>query len=164
MPDQLPTNLPYTSNQLTDTEIASVGGNVRKFTAEATLLIGDVVYISAAKSVNKAAANANYATFAGVVVGGKTFSDLGAVATDDAEVGATAAAADEWVLVQITGIAFIKSNGAILAGSRVIPDTVVAGECTVAGADPGYTLGTALVAIPDGSVGEMLIGASYNEV
>lgn len=164
MPDQLPTNLPYTSNQLTDTEIASVGGNVRKFTAEAALLIGDVVYISAAKTVNKAAVNASYATFAGVVVGGKTFSDMGAVATDDAEVGNAAAAADEWVLVQIDGIAFIKSDGAILAGSRVIPDATVAGECDVAGANPGYTLGTALVAIPDGSVGEMLIGASYDEV
>ena len=154
--DQIPSNFTSTTNQITDTGIAEVGGNVRKFTAGAALLIGDVVYLSAADTVNKSAVAADYEKFIGVVVGGKTAAANGSVTDVEAEIGLAAAAAGEWVLVQIDGIARVKSDGAILATSRIIADATIAGEVDIAGAT-GYFLGIALEAIPDGSVGRMLI-------
>lgn len=150
-------------NRQTDTGIGETGGLVAKFTAAGTLLLGDAVYISAADTVAKSTTVALYAGFAGIVVGGQTYDDAESVMQDSTEVGNTAATVGQWVLVQIEGIAYIKSDGAILAGSLVIPDASVAGECDVAGANPGYTLGTALIAAADGAVGRMLIRLSYNE-
>jgi hypothetical protein len=158
-----PTNFLNINLSQIDTEVGGVGGIVIRVLAGATLLLGDVVYYSAADTVNKSATNANYAGFAGVVVGGQTYDPAGTVMDTSTEVGGTAATVGQWVLVQINGIAFIKSDGAILAGSLVIPDASVAGECDVAGANPGYTLGTALIAAADGAVGRMQIGLCYNE-
>lgn len=155
------------SNIITETEIggtAAFGGQVKRFLAGATLLLGDVVYINATENTaEKSVTNADYAKFLGVVVGGRTFSPDGAICADSTLVGQTAAASGEFVMVQIDGIAYIKSDGAILAGSTVIPDASVAGECDVAGANPGYTLGISLKAAADGSVGKILIRHSYNE-
>lgn len=143
-------------------EIASVGGQVKKFLAAGTLLIGDVVYISAAETVAKSTTNADYAAYAGVVVGGASFGkDI--ANSDSTMVGQTAALVGEEVYVQIDGIAYVKSDGAILVSSRVIPDASVAGECDVAGANPGYTLGKSIEAIADGSVGRILINLVYDE-
>jgi hypothetical protein len=160
-----PTNLPFITAQLTDTGIAEVGGRTVKFLAAGTLLIGDVVYISAADTVAKSTTNADYAAFAGVVVGGQTWDNTGngQAATEAASVGQTAATVGQWVIVQIDGIARIKSDGAILATSLVIPDASVAGECDVAGANPGYTLGKSIEAAADGATGRILIRHSYNE-
>jgi hypothetical protein len=144
-------------------EVGSLGGRVVKLLTASTLLIGDVVYVSAANTVAKSTTNANYAGFAGVVVGGATYDSQGSVCGDPTLVGQTAAVSGEFVLVQIDGIAYIKSDGAILAGSLVIPDATVAGECDVAGANPNYTLGISLVAAADGAVGRILIKQSYNE-
>lgn len=163
MSDQQPTNLPFITAELTDVDVGSVGGRTIKLLAAGTLLIGDVVYVSAANTVAKSTTNANYAGFAGVVVGGKTYDAGGRVSTAAGDIGDTAATVGQWVLVQVDGIARIKSDGAILAGSLVIPDASVAGECDVAGANPGYTLGIALEAIADGANGRMLIRQSYNE-
>lgn len=163
MGNQIPSNFPFTTNQLSDTGIAEVGGNVRRLLAAGTLLIGDVVQLSAADTVNKTTTNADYQRFIGVVVGGKTYDAGGTVSERAAEVGQTAATVGQWVLVQTDGIARVKSDGAILAGSRVIPDATVAGECDVAGANPGVTLGIAFEAIPDGSAGRILISPSYDE-
>lgn len=161
--NQQPTNLPYLTGAIDDRATAPIGGYTKRFLAGATLLIGDVVYLSAADTVNKSTTNANYAAFIGVVVGGDSYSTDGYVATETTLVGQTAALTDEQVIVQTDGIALIKSDGAILAGSQVIPDASVAGECDVAGANPGYTLGIAMEAIADGSAGRMLIRQSYNE-
>jgi hypothetical protein len=147
----------------TQGETGSLGGRVIRQLAAGTLLIGDVVYVSAADTVAKSTTNANYAGFAGVVVGGDSYATDGSICSDSTIVGATAATVGQAVLVQIDGIAYIKSDGAILAGSLVIPDASVAGECDVAGANPGYTLGVSLVAAADGIVGRMLIRHSYNE-
>lgn len=144
-------------------ETASVGGRVVRFLAAGTLLLGDVVYISAAQTVAKSTTNANYSGFAGVVVGGFTFNSGGAINTDPTLIGQTAATVGQFVLVQIDGVAYVKSDGAILVTSDVIPDASVAGEVDVAGANPGYTLGKSIEAIADGSVGRILIRHSYNE-
>lgn len=160
-----PTNLPFITSQQTDTGIAEVGGRTVKFLAGATLLIGDVVYISAANTVNKSTTNADYAAFAGVVVGGQSIDNTGnGMAISEAgDIGKTAAIATQWVIVQIDGIARVKSDGAILATSLVIPDASVAGECDVAGANPGYTLGKSIEAGSDGNTCRILINHSYNE-
>lgn len=156
------------SNLLTEKangETASVGGRVIRLLAGATLLIGDVVYVStaAAETALKSTTNANYAGFAGVVVGGASFNSLGYINDDSSIVGQTAATSGEWVLVQIDGIAYVKSDGAITYGALVIPDASVAGECDIAGLNPGYTLGVALENISDGNAGRILIRQSYNE-
>lgn len=163
MANHKPSNFPFITAQTTDTKIASVGGRTIRMLAAGTLLIGDVVYISAAETVAKSTTNADYAAFAGVVVGGQTWDNLGTVATASTEVGQTAATVGQWVLVQIDGIVNIKSDGAILATSLVIPDASVAGECDVAGANPGYVLGKSIEAIPDGSAGRILLNFTYNE-
>lgn len=144
-------------------DTGSLGGRVIRQLAAGTLLIGDVVYVSAADTVAKSTTNANYAGFAGVVVGGASYSTDGSVCSDTTLVGTTAATVGQFVIVQIDGIAYIKSDGAILAASLIIPDASVAGECDVAGANPGYTLGVSLVGAADGTVGRMLIRPSYNE-
>lgn len=144
-------------------EIASVGGRVAKFLAAGTLLLGDVVYISAAETVAKGTTNAAYAAFAGVVVGGASYSSAEYVNSDPAQIGQTAALVGETVIVQLDGIAYVKSDGAILVSSRVIPDATVAGEVDVAGANPGYSLGKSIDAIADGSVGRILINLVLDE-
>jgi hypothetical protein len=158
-----PTSLSNLLLERANGEIASVGGRVCMFLAAGTLLLGDVVYISAAETVAKSATNADYAGFAGVVIGGASFSPTNQVNSDSTLIGQTAALVGERVIVQIDGIAYVKSDGAILVGSLVIPDASVAGEVDVAGANPGYTLGKSIEAIADGVVGRVLIRHSYNE-
>lgn len=158
-----PTYLTALGLRKTDTNIAEIGGLIAKFTAGATLLIGDVVYVSGSDTVNKSTTNADYQKFAGVVVGGQTYSANEDVLSTLDEVGGTAATVDQWVLVQYAGIAPYKSDGAITAGARIIPDASVAGECDVAGANPGVTLGTAVTAAADGAVGKFLIRPLYDE-
>jgi len=155
------------SNIITETVIggtASYGGRVIRLVTGSTLLIGDVVFINATLNrAEKSTTNADYGKFLGVVVGGASFASNGAICTDTTLVGQNAAVSGEFVMIQIDGIAYIKSDGAILAGSLVIPDASIAGECDVAGANPGYTLGIALQAAADGAVGKILIRQSYNE-
>lgn len=158
-----PTNFLNIGTQKSDTAVGSVGGHIKKFLTASTLLIGDVVYLSALNTVAKSTTNANYAAFIGIVMGGQTFDPAETVASEAEQVGDTAAVDGQWVLVQIEGIGLVKSDGAILVGSLCMPDLSVAGECDVAGANPNYTLGIAIEAIPDGSAGRMLIRQSYNE-
>jgi len=157
------TNLSNLQLQQSDGDVGQIGGIVKRFTVASTILLGDVVYISAAETVAKSTTNSNYAKFAGIVVGGSSFDVSGAINVDSTLIGQTAAVSGGWVLVMISGIGYIKSDGAILAGSTVIPDASVAGECDVAGSNPGYTLGIALEAISDGSVGRLLIRPFLDE-
>lgn len=157
------TNFTNIQMQLSDGDVGQFGGIIKRFNVASTILLGDVVYISAANTVAKSTTNGDYAKFAGVVVGGSSFDVSGSVNTESTLVGQTAAVNGGWVLVMTDGIAFIKSDGAILASSLVIPDASVAGECDVAGANPGWILGVALEAIADGSVGRMLIRHNLDE-
>ena len=128
------------------TDLEAVGGEVNAFLAAGTLLVGDVVYISAANTVAKSATVGDYVSYAGVVVGGKqTFGHVGTLAAD---VGDTAALVGELVLVQNTGKAWVTSDAAITVGARVSQGAVTAGRVDdVAGAaTTSQTCGIALQA------------------
>lgn len=132
-------NVRGNSDELTN---GAVGGQVHRFAAGGTLLVGDAVFISAANTVNKSATVGDYANFVGFVVGG----DSNGFRTEDA-VGTTAATSGQGVMVQISGVAraivgatgftagttnIVVSPSAATAG-RVIPSaaldaTIIAGR------------------------------------
>lgn len=118
----------------------AVGGNISVFTAAATLLVGDAVYLSAADTVNKSATAANYVGFVGFVVAG----DSNQRNLDDA-VAATAATVGQKVLVQTAGIARAIAGATITAGTNfsVVPSAAVAGR-VIAGTTADQRLGVAV--------------------
>lgn len=125
-------------------DILAVGGEVNAFLAAGTLLIGDVVYISAANTVAKSATIGDYVTYAGVVVGGAaTYGHVASLSTD---VGQTAALVGQTVLVQNTGKAWVVADAAITVGARVSQGASTAGRVDdVAGAaTTSQTCGIAL--------------------
>ena len=124
---------------------AGAGGPTVALIAGAALKHGDVVYVSAARTVNKAAVAANGAKFAGVVVGGG--SDFGA---DQAEfetrfVGLAATAANKTAVVQVIGIANVVAGDAIVAGAQLGFDTTTAGR-VLTNTTAGQIIGIALTA------------------
>lgn len=125
-----------------DATKAAIGGQVVEFKAAAALLVGDVVYYSASDTVNKDAAVLTVApAFIGIVVGGKATN--GEVAESSADLGKTAAAAaNDSVLVQITGIAWTTATAAPAVGAPVIPGAT-AGK-VVSGTTAGQVIGVAL--------------------
>jgi hypothetical protein len=126
-------------------ETLKPGGEVIRCLADAALKIGDVVYWSSPLSVNKSATVTNYASFAGVVVGGEA---LGAdeVFLDGSLVDTTAAAADgDWVLIQTTGVAYVIAGAAIASVGPVIASAVTSGRIA-SGTTAGQMLGTLLEA------------------
>lgn len=91
----------------------SPGGAVVEATASGALLIGDAVLISAADTVLKTATGTNHKNRLGIVVGGQ--ATFGRVLTGSDAVGFPAAASGEFVLVQISGIAWAVADAAIAA-------------------------------------------------
>lgn len=130
--------------------IPEVGGHVVPFTAGATLLIGDAVYLSAANTVNKAAVTATLGTgFVGIVVGGDSYAKDGSTITDDVNqtlaVGGTAALTGERVLVQISGVAYAIAGASITAGVALMGSAAVAGRLiTNSGGTFGQLVATAI--------------------
>lgn len=127
----------------------SVGGAVYVFSAGAALNIGDVVYLSAANTVNKSATTGTVlGKVMGVVVGGK-LTDMRCVSRK-LDVGVAAAASGDAVIVQYTGKCWVVSDAAIVAGVPLIPGTTTAGRALTgsfaAAADVGRVLGNALEA------------------
>lgn len=113
-------------------------GDVVIATAGGTLNVGDVVYWSAAGTVNKSTTSANYAAFAGVVVAGPGTSNL--FTADDVTnvVGTQAATVGQDVYVQINGIATVQTAAAVAVNAilqvattagQVDDPAVVAGQC-----------------------------------
>ncbi len=142
-----PTGLPYRKLGLDgefDMTQPSYGGTVVLATAENALLIGDVVFWSGtANNVDKSSTAADYAAFAGVVVGGANF-DMFVVADDLVNaVGQTAADAGELVWVQIDGIAPVVSAAALAIHTRLQVVTT-AGRVDDAAFVAGQTVGIAL--------------------
>lgn len=143
--------------------IGEIGGIVVPLKAEASLFVGDVVYLSATvlKQVAKAAVLATTLDrVVGVVVGGAQTNDE--VVQDDALIGARVAAlTGEKVLVAVAGIAKVLADAAIASfGSKVIPSVVVAGRVAV-GVTKGQIVGHALdTAAGAGSVIRILINPS----
>lgn len=139
------TNLPYVRHEPLGADVAAeyVGGQVIRALAGAALLIGDVVYWSAANTVNKSATTAAYAAFAGVVVGGaNTFFQC---IDNDADLGITAADTGEEVLVQISGIAWVLAAAATAAGATVGVVTT-SGRVDDSTATAGAYVGTSITA------------------
>ncbi len=122
-----------------DKVVTPVGGIIVAFTAAAALLTGDAVFISAtAGTVNKSATSANYASFAGVVVGGATTN----MECNFTTTGLAAASTGQLVLVQISGIARMRAEGTITIGTHptVICTGTTAGK-VIAGTTSGLRLG-----------------------
>lgn len=144
---QKATAFPYIRHGINDVEYDSLGGAVILTRAGAALNLGDVVYRSSATQVNKSTTQTNYAGFVGVVVGGASLVEysVGHEYHLSASAIVAAAAANDWVLVQISGIAYVKSGGAITAGTNfaIMADTGTAGRVIV-GTTAGQMLGVPL--------------------
>lgn len=140
-----------------DANVCVVGGKVARFTSGAALNVGDVVYLSAANTVNKSTTSANYAGFVGVVVGGYSTGMRIPPETNVASIAATSGSGQD-VLVQIDGIAWVVAEGTITAGTNfsVICTATTAGR-VIAGTTAGQMLGTALTTGSSGNFFKMLI-------
>lgn len=112
--------------------------------AAGTLLIGDVVYLSADNTVAKSTTAADYAAVIGVVVGGAQTGGL-LTADDVANVGTNAALVGESVIVQTNGIATVIAAAALVRGTRLQVVTT-AGRVDDAAFVAGQTVGIALLA------------------
>lgn len=139
-----PTNFSAVNVQNNPQSANDVGGQVIKCTAAAALYIGDAVYFDSAAKVNKSGTAATVGVaFAGIVVGGDTFDKEGRISYETPVLASpvTAASADgDTVYVQISGIAWVRTDGAVAAGARVIGGTT-AGRVD-AGTTAGAMLGT----------------------
>lgn len=126
----------------------AVGGLCRIYTAAAQLLVGDVVYLSAAGTVNKTAVTGTQVATIGVVVGG-TATRMECI-DDAAEVGQVASAAGDQVIVCHDGTAWMIADGAIAAGVSIRAGTTTAGRTMATalgtGADQGKVVGKSLEA------------------
>lgn len=120
------------------------GGRTLVLTAAGTLLVGDVVYYSAANTVAKSATAADYAAVVGVVVGGAQTSML-PVTDTDASIGTNAALIGEAVMVQTEGLTKVIAAAAITIGTR-LQVTTTAGRVDDAVFVAGQTVGIALEA------------------
>lgn len=130
-----------------------VGGNVHSFIAGATLNVGEVVFLSAAKTVNKTAVAGNQALAIGVVVGGfrtrfEIIDEFATNAVTAIQTGIQAAQVGEEVLVMVQGIFWVISDAAINVGDPLKVGTNTAGRALTGAvnADSGKIIGIALEA------------------
>lgn len=148
---QKATHLTYVGLGLDSADIGvpTYGGQIARYTANGVLKIGDVVYVSAANTVSKSNTQANYATFAGVVVGSLVDFD-GAVVGDDSNLVGSSLTSGAEVLVQISGIAKVVADAAITVGTRISQGATTAGRVDdtafTAGQMCGIALGAATLA------------------
>lgn len=136
------------------------GGDTIVLKSASALKIGDVVYVSASKTVAKSTIQADYQKFAGVVVGGGSDFGMDPAIFDTGSVGLTAvAAAAKSAVVQINGIANVVAGAAIAVGDKVTGDTGTAGRVlSGAGAIAGQIIGQAITAaVAAGDVIQILI-------
>lgn len=138
------------------------GGVVFPFKAGGALLLGDSVYISADRTVNKSAVAADHTKRVGIVVGGQQTgfecnNNLG-------EYGVRVAAnATEIVLVCLQGVSYVICDAAIAAGLPISPSVTVAGRvrpATVPVVAAGAVAVTSAVANGAGSI----TGDGFNRI
>lgn len=164
-----PTNFRFTTHRMSDgSPNASaynsvLGGECISLIANATLLIGDMVQITTANfKVNKS--TSTLGSTIGVVVGGESYAGMVgngelAVVTNSAHYGvATAATSGRRVLIQVSGIVQVVSDGTttITAATPIVPSAATAGQVTTGVA--GYT------ATVTPLVGTLAIGAGGTTV
>lgn len=124
---QKPTNFPYTKHSSDSDAVADIGGPTIEFTAGGNLNLGDSVYLSAANTVNKSIVAGDIAKFVGVVVGGAKLARY--VNTEQNKYGVIqAAAANEMVIVQVKGIAYVLTEAAYAAGTHLSVSGTTAGR------------------------------------
>lgn len=155
------TRFPYIALGLDakEPDVPQLGGITAKFTAAADLKVGDVVFVSAAQTVNKSNTQANYATFAGVVVGGVSLLD-GCVVIDDLNCIGAIVPSGTQALVQTSGIARVVADAAITVGTRISQGATTAGRVDDTAFTAGQMCGIALDAATNaGDVISMLIQA-----
>jgi hypothetical protein len=117
------------------------GGVVLPFLAGSNLNVGDAVYISADKTVDKSIVLANHSKRAGIVVGGDrlaptgpggtvTKQGIGEVIWDITQYGVArvAANAGEMVWVMFSGVSYVVTDGAIAAGAAIKQSIITAGQ------------------------------------
>jgi hypothetical protein len=123
---------------------ARLGGDVIRLKAAAALKAGQVVYLSADFTVNISATLTDHDEAVGIVVGGEN-TNMQVLEDPSAYNSFTVADANEDVLVQISGVAYVITDAAIAVGLKVIPDTVTAGRVK-AGTTAGLIVGKLLEA------------------
>lgn len=108
----------------------SPGGDVILALAGATLLCGDVVFISDGNTVNKSVTASDYNSKCGIVLAGKTNWAGGEnFAPNNSDlVGSQAALVGERVLVCVAGLAYGIAAAAITAPAELEPSGAVAGR------------------------------------
>lgn len=146
-----PTGLPVIDQSNDDISNGAPGGLIRKFKAALALNVGDAVLYSAVDTVTKTITTTDHDQRIGIVVGGAQ-TDMKAL-LESGDLGTpAAAAANEQVLVMISGIAYAKADANTVAfGDKVRLGTTTAGRVldgadttdTVAGIT-GLILGSAL--------------------
>lgn len=139
--------------------VPNIGGDVAIFTANGVLKVGDIVYVDAENRVAKSNTQANYATFAGVVVGSLVDLDGSVIADTSALVG-TSLTSGALVLVQYNGVAYVVADAAITVATRVSQGATTAGRVDDTVFTAGQMTGIALkAATAPGDVIPMLIQA-----
>jgi hypothetical protein len=124
---QKPTNFPYLKHSSDSDAAADIGGSTVEYIAAAPLLLGDAVFLSAADTVDKSVTAGNIVKYVGVVVGGAQLK--GYVNTEKNKYGVLIAAnANERVIVQVRGVAYVITEAAYAVGTSLVPSTTTAGR------------------------------------
>lgn len=143
--DHRPTNFPYLWESVSDNETPlRPGGQCLVGLSATTLLVGDVVYLSAADSFNKSVTVGNYTGLKGIVVGGE--QTYMRISQNDALIGSQIAAKlNERVIVMYEGIAKTLSDAAIAAlNTKLTAGGTTAGRIGSTGAAAGNYVGVNL--------------------
>jgi hypothetical protein len=102
----------------------AAGALVIAVAAAAALNVGDTVWFSADRTVNKSAVAADHQKLAGVVVAGAPIYDPNLIAAGVA----AATGAGDTILIAIAGEVYVITDAAIAVGLRIAPSTTVAGR------------------------------------
>lgn len=135
MKEFTPTNLPYIKGKDSDADIA-IGGRCIEIACSGALKLGELVVVSAARTVNKSATAGNAIKRVGIVVGGD-LTGMRAIADKDQYGVLTVTSANGRALIQIDGLVYTIADAAIAAaGTQLALSAVVAGRVADAGATP----------------------------
>lgn len=155
-----PSNYPYNAATEENDDLPQIiapGGDCLYGKAAATLLVGDVVFLSATDTWNKSGVVANYAGIVGVVVGG--FRTAMQVVSDDALIGvAQAALITENVIVLVYGVAKVVTDGAIAVNTKVTASATPGRVSTTGAASGNFIGGTMMVAAGAAAVVRLAVG------
>jgi len=148
-----PTRFSFVRHSAGERELLDVGGNVLLAEAAVALNIGDAVEMLANGQVTKTAVVTNHKNRLGIVVGGD--STERAALAQASLVGTLAAAANEQVLVLVSGIAYGVSDEAVVFGDKLKLGATTAGRLL-----PGLDTTELVAGITGSIVGQALEAAA----